>query len=120
MKKLIPLFIFSLLFTFCSDRKEQASNGNIAANTEVAAQKEMLIYGSDECDHCIAFKKKMDSLNISYTFYDVQVDQSKADEMLRKLEEVKFMGYIAFPVVDVEGKVMVNPELKAVMAAVRK
>ncbi len=117
MKKILSILIIVLAFAGCTDNKEQARN---AAAQSTVSQKEMLIYGSNECEHCIAFKKKMDSLDIKYTFYDVQVDQSKADEMLRKLEEVKFMGYIAFPVVDVDGNVMVNPELKKVLAEVRK
>ena len=120
MKKILPILIIALAFTFCNGNKEQARNTEETAAQNTASQKEMLIYGSNECEHCIAFKKKMDSLDIKYTFYDVQVDQSKADEMLRKLEEVKFMGYIAFPVVDVEGDVMVSPELKKVLAVLNK
>jgi len=87
---------------------------------ETATQKEMIVYGSDTCDHCISFKAKMDSLGIKYTFYDVQVDQTKAQEMLDKLAKVNFIGNIAFPVVDIEGRVMVSPEIPMVVGLVKK
>ena len=109
-----------LCFVFmvaCSPSAKEASNGETANGS---GQKQMIVYGSNTCDHCINFKKKMDSLNIKYSFFDVEVDQTKADEMLKKLEEVRFMGYIAFPVVDIEGRVMVNPELSQVMMFVKK
>ncbi len=87
---------------------------------ETTSQKEMIVYGSNTCDHCISFKQKMDSLGIKYTFYDVQEDQTKAQEMLDKLEKVNFIGNIAFPVVDIEGRVMVSPEIPMVVGLVKK
>lgn len=119
MKNLTVLALLALLFTFCNESKEQASNKKEESASAGRTQKEMIVYGSNECEHCITFKRQMDSLNIRYTFYDVQVDQSKADEMLKKLERVNFIGYISFPVVDIEGNIMVAPELKKVIAAVQ-
>jgi len=102
----------------CETKKTEATKSEVI--TEATSQKEMVVYGSDTCDHCISFKKKMDSLGIKYTFYDVVADETKAQEMLDKLEKVNFIGNIAFPVVDIEGRVMVSPEIPMVVGLVRK
>lgn len=102
----------------CETKKTESTKSDVSS--EAYAQKEMTVYGSNTCDHCISFKKEMDSLGIKYTFYDVEADQTKAQEMLDKLEKVNFSGYIAFPVVDIEGRVMVNPEISMVVGLVKK
>lgn len=110
--------VMLLVGTGCETKTAEKAKSEVVA--EKASQKEMIVYGSDTCDHCISFKKKMDSLGIKYTFYDVQVDQAKAQEMLDKLARVNFIGNIAFPVVDIEGRVMVSPEIPMVVGLVKK
>ena len=110
------LWVFVLLLS-CRPVTKDTSENKAA---ESATQKQMIVYGVNTCDHCINFRKKMDSLNIKYTFYDVDADQDKADEMLRKLEAARFMGNISLPVVDIEGRVLVSPELPQVLAFVKR
>jgi len=117
---IIGLAIFCVLLTNegCETKStEAAKKESLEARS---SQKEMIVYGSNTCDHCIDFKRKMDSLGVKYTFYDVEVDQRKADEMLAKLEKARFMGYISFPVVDIEGRVMVSPELPMVVGLLKR
>ncbi|MDF9797052.1 glutaredoxin [Catalinimonas alkaloidigena] len=71
-------------------------------------QKSILVYGSDECSHCVNFKKKLDSAGYTYTFYDVDKDQSYADQMLLKLQQVGFRGNISLPVVVLEDDIKVG------------
>lgn len=108
----LAILFLSLAVLSCSPSGKDENTS--AASSAPASQKQMLVYGSNECDHCINFKKKMDSLGIKYTFFDVNVDESKANEMLAKLQQARFVGNITLPVVDIEGRVMVNPDLQMV------
>ncbi|WKN30733.1 glutaredoxin family protein [Porifericola rhodea] len=95
------------------DSKDKAE-----ADTEQVAQAStILVYGSDECSHCVNFKKKLDSAGYEYTFYDVEKEQKNADEMLLKLQKSGFRGNIHLPVVEVNGNMHVNPELQIIEQA---
>ncbi|WPP51252.1 glutaredoxin family protein [Catalinimonas niigatensis] len=111
--KIIALFIlcFSLQQCMIDGSKESTTT------EQSQDQKTILVYGSDECSHCVDFKKKLDSAGYEYTFYDVEKNQSLADEMLLKVQESGFQGYISFPVVEVNGVVKVNPTLETVKQA---
>jgi len=78
-------------------------------------QTSIIIYGSNSCDHCIDFKSKLDAQKVVYTFHDVEQNQAKANEMMAKTKAANYSGYISFPVVDVGGKLMVNPKVDDVL-----
>jgi glutaredoxin len=105
---IICLFSFFALQACMIDGKEQDTAVTDASNSD-DAQKEIIVYGSDECSHCVDFKNQLDSAGLEYTFYDVEKDQSKGDEMLMKVQRTGFQGYIRFPVVEVDGIVRVAP-----------
>jgi len=88
-----------------------------ASKTEAKDQKSILVYGNVECSHCVEFRDKLDSAGLDYTFYDVEQDQSKADEMLVKVQQTGFQGYIRLPVVEVNGVVRVAPSFDSVEKA---
>jgi len=96
------------------DNQEQQADAN---TVEATPQKTILVYGSDECSHCVDFKDQLDSAGLEYTFYDVEKDQSKGDEMLMKVQRTGFQGYIRFPVVEVDGKIVVAPRFETVESA---
>ncbi|MDH5476305.1 MAG: glutaredoxin family protein [Cyclobacteriaceae bacterium] len=105
MKQLFLLMIVTLSIS-CSNQE--------ATNKETQ-QTSIIIYGSNSCDHCIDFKAKLDAKNIKYTFHDVEQDKTMANEMMAKTKAHNYTGYISFPVVDVGGKLMVNPEVNKVL-----
>lgn len=108
--KIITLFILSISLQQCMmDEKKEST-----ATEESQEQNAILVYGSDECSHCVDFKKKLDSAGYAYTFYDVEKDQYLADEMLLKVQQSGFRGYIRFPVVVVNDELKVNPTFEEV------
>lgn len=117
--KNFKLFVFSFtllvgLQACMVDGKEQKAD---ASSSENENQKTILVYGSDGCDHCVDFKAQLDSAGLEYTFYDVEKDQSKGDEMMLKVQRTGFQGYVRFPVVEVDGVVRVAPTFESVERA---
>lgn len=108
------LLSFFALQSCMVDSNEQKAEASVS---EAQPQKTILVYGSDECSHCVDFKAQLDSAGLEYTFYDVEKDQSKGDEMLLKVQRTGFQGYIRFPVVEVDGKIVVAPKFKTVESA---
>lgn len=90
------------------------SKESAATEESPKTQKSILIYGSDECSHCVNFKKKLDSAGYIYTFYDVEKDQSYADQMLLKLQQIGFRGNISLPVVVLEDGIKVGATFEEV------
>lgn len=99
------LLISSVGFQSCD------SNSNLSSTSD---QKSILVYGSDECSHCVEFKDKLDSAGLSYTFYDVEKDKSKGDEMLLKVQRTGYQGYVRFPVIEIDGEIRVAPDFNQV------
>ena len=77
--------------------------------------KDIIVYGSDNCDHCVEFKAKLDSVGFEYDFRDVEFDQMMAHEMTYKVRRSGVSGGFSYPVIDVEGKILVAPELEEVL-----
>jgi len=102
------LFIIAVFFLSIGCSNQENTN-------ESEQQTSIIIYGSNSCDHCIDFKAKLDSHQLKYTFHDVEQNEAMANEMLAKTRAINYDGYISFPVVDVGGKLLVNPEVNEVL-----
>jgi glutaredoxin len=87
------------------------------STTEAKDQKTILVYGNVDCSHCVDFRDKLDSAGLEYTFYDVEQDQSKGEEMMLKVQRTGFQGYIRLPVVEVGGVIRVSPTFESVEKA---
>ena len=99
--RLLLLIIPVLVIAACASKKEQ---------------KNLILYGSSDCDHCIVFKAKLDSAEIVYEFKDLKIEEKRYDiELLEKIKAADYKGYVHFPVADIEGKIIVKPELEEVM-----
>lgn len=97
--KLFIGFIFVALIYF-GCKPSEIENKTL---TEVApTQKQMVIYGSSECDHCIEFISKMDSMGLMYEFKDVNGNQILTQELYAKIKEFNFTEYINLPVVIID------------------
>jgi glutaredoxin len=131
MKALIISGIFSILFLVagCTDKrpgnedklsinKKDAVAVNPGNNIQESIEpgnvqsRKIIIYGSKECDHCLHFIASLDSAGIKYDFRDVEKDKKLFNEMLIKIQQADIKGYVSYPVLDVEGKIMVRPVFK--------
>lgn len=64
--------------------------------------KKVIVYSTSTCPHCIQAKKFFDDNRIQYENFDVSVDSSKIDEMVKK------SGQMGVPVIDIEGAIIVG------------
>ena len=77
-------------------------------------QKNIIVYGSMECNHCHEFRRKLESKGISYEFRDVDENDAYFIELQNLIRSVNYKGYVNYPVIDIEGEVYVNPEFRDV------
>ncbi len=64
--------------------------------------KKVIVYSTSTCPHCIQAKKFFDDNRIQYENFDVSIDSSKIDEMVKK------SGQMGVPVIDIEGAIIVG------------
>lgn len=103
----IGTFIFiALIFSCESKRKSIDTSDNISLITE----KEVIIYGSANCDHCIEFRQQMDAAKLKYAFKDAEAEEKNYQELMLKIQQANYKGYVSFPVIDIDGKLFVKPE----------
>ena len=86
-----------------------------ACQTSIKQTKEIIVYGSDNCEHCVDFKAKLDSVGFAYDFRDVEFNEFMNNEMVSKVRASGVQGGFKYPVVDIEGKILIAPELQAVV-----
>jgi len=78
----------------------------------------IIMYGSERCGLCSAMKRNLQNNNISFTFYDVNTDSSRNREMWQKVRSVRSGSTsVRFPVMDVNGRVLISPAFSDVQAA---
>jgi len=104
MKKIYGIILLALVAYSCQSN-----------SSSVAQTKSIIVYGSDNCDHCVDFKAQLDSIGYKYDFKDVEFNQVMANEMVSKVQQAGLAGQISYPVIDVEGTILVAPELSAVL-----
>ncbi len=114
-----------VLFQFCSSKKKNVDT-DVISKSNVAQEKTpnslkhtIIIYGSKTCPHCVDFLKKMEDRHIPFIFKDVDEDKSNFDEMYQKIKAIKYAGYINYPVLDVDGKILVRPEFEDLLAMLK-
>ena len=64
--------------------------------------KNVKVYSTTTCPWCIRVKQFLKDNNIIFEDYDVGVDRSRADEM------VKISGQMGVPVLDIDGEVIIG------------
>jgi glutaredoxin len=115
--QILLLFFVGILAINCESKKKSIdTTGNLTPKVD----KTIIIYGSQSCDHCITFRQKIDSLNIKYDFRDAEANENYYNELMFKIQQARYTDYIAFPVVDIEGKLMVRPELDVFLKEYQK
>ncbi|MGD9328220.1 MAG: glutaredoxin family protein [Cyclobacteriaceae bacterium] len=77
-------------------------------------QKNIIVYGSMECNHCHEFRRKLESKGITYEFRDVDENDAYFIELQNLIRSINFKGYVSYPVVNIEGEVYVKPDFRDV------
>jgi glutaredoxin-like YruB-family protein len=62
----------------------------------------VLVYSTPTCPYCVRLKQYLTDNKVVFENYDVGTDQVKADEMVKKSNQ---MGV---PVIDIDGKIIVG------------
>ena len=108
------LFIIVIITTVfaCENKK---SDIDTSKNLTPVVKKKITIFGSENCDQCIEFRNKMDSLNIKYEFKDAEAHERYYQELLLKIQKANFKGYVSFPVLEVDDKIYVKPKFSEFM-----
>jgi glutaredoxin len=99
MKKIIFL-LFIIFGTFFANAQEKKSVGTTPTT---------IVYGSDECHHCIDTKAFLTKNKISFEFFDIDKNPEALKEMLTKLRNAKISTQnLGIPVVDKNGVIYMN------------
>lgn len=122
MIKYVKAFVFtllagSLLFVSCDHKRKSIDT---SGNTILAKDKKIIVYGSENCEHCIAFRKKVDSVAVKYEFKDAEANEKYYRELLFKIQQANYKGYVAFPVVEIDGKLYVRPTFDTFLQLLRE
>lgn len=112
MTKLIRFFFTAALLSTAA-----SFSGTLSAND----RPKILIYGSNGCGFCNAMRKSLNKDKIHFTFYDVNSNNAKNSEMWKKVRTLNpKAASTKFPVMDINGKIMIRPTYKQVKALVSK
>jgi len=112
----VLLFISTIaIFSFCDSKKEKIDTSD---NITPIIEKKITIYGSENCDHCIEFREKADSLKIKYVFKDAEKHEAYYNELVRKIQAAGIPGYISFPVIEIDEKLYIRPEFNKFLSLI--
>ena len=117
MNKSHILFLFITLFLMilvgCSTKNDRPlAEDTYEEEPRKGHQKKIIVYGSMNCIHCHQFLRKLDSGGIEYEFRDVDASDDFFHELRDKIEAIGYTGVIQYPVLDIEGDILVNPTFK--------
>lgn len=109
--KFIGAFILIALIFSCEGKRKSIDT---SGNTYVKTAKVVTIYGSVNCDHCNEFRNQMDAAKLEYIFKDAEAEEKNYRELLLKIQQANYKGYVEFPVLDIDGKIYVRPEFAVI------
>ena len=117
--KILPIvLIIALIGTLIeceSAPKKALNNEQIIAQVK---QKSIVVYGSSQCSHCINLKAKLDSIGLKYTFYDIDVSNQYALEMVERAKVVGYTQGFSIPVVVVNDReLFIAPKINEILIA---
>ena len=115
------LAVFMLLFYSCKDHRHNTNRISTSEKEQVrnehsisGPQKKIVVYGSLHCDECHDLLRKLDSRGIEYIFKDVDSSYDSFKEMNDKLLAIGYDGFVEYPVLDIEGDILIRPEYKQI------
>lgn len=97
MKKLLLLLFFFTAFIPSQLHAQETS------------KKAIIVYGSDDCHHCIDTKAYLKKNNIEFVFFDIDKNATALKEMLAKLRNAGIStSNLGIPVIDKQGVIFTN------------
>ena len=89
--------------------QQLSAQQNQTKTTPAPEKKVMIVYGSDECHHCIDTKKYLKENNIEFVFYDIDKNQEALKEMLFKLKHANIsLNNLSILVIDKQVVIFTN------------
>jgi glutaredoxin len=72
-------------------------------------KEKIIVYGSDNCHSCLDTKAFLKEKNIKFTYYDIDINKQKEQEMLVKLQNANIsIQTLNLPVIDNKGVIFLN------------
>ena len=106
MKKSVVLFLFFITLLNNNLFAQESTKSSTDKSFEKVI---MVVYGSDDCHHCIATKKYLKENNIEFVFFDIDKNPEALKEMLYKLKKANIStSNLGIPVIDKQGIVFTN------------
>ena len=102
--KITGLIILFLSFKFSFS---QVENDNV--NLKEKVYSEIIVYGSDTCHYCIDTKSFLIEKKIKFTYFDIDKNNERLNEMLKKLKGANIpTSNLNLPVIDKGGIIFTN------------
>tara|TARA_R110001606_G_scaffold114435_4_gene241976 strand:+ start:819 stop:1181 length:363 start_codon:yes stop_codon:yes gene_type:complete len=115
-------YLIIVLFSFITLQ----SNAQEVFHQTKESKKEIIVYGSDSCHSCLDTKAFLKDKKIVFTYYDIDVNKEKEQEMLVKLKQANISIHtLNLPVIDNKGAIFLNKGnleefLKVVVKKIKK
>jgi len=77
----------------------------------------LIVYGNEKCGYCKETMRWLDSKGILYVYKDVELYGTNQEEMFLKLDKAGFTSTAYFPVIDVNGQILMKPEFDDITKA---
>ena len=108
---IILTFLIIMTFFTCQTPERQTQEKDSGNPGRYGSEdKNIIVYGSKTCPHCVIFIRELDEADIAYTFKEVDNDDANFKEMYDKIKAINYQGYVNYPVLDVDGEILVAPE----------
>lgn len=86
-----------------------------AAQSPLYDEAYIVLYGRPECSACKDYQKDLDDARISYAFKNID-DTNVQQELYSRMNKAGLnTSYFELPVIDVNGKIAIRPELREVI-----
>jgi len=110
VKKIVSFVIVFLLIANCATAGEIPSEFR---QKNSPYKHPVHFYGSPYCGHCLHFSRNMQKEGIPFIFHNVKASDKANEEMWNLVHSVDSgANSVRFPVLNVNGKVLVSPEYK--------
>jgi glutaredoxin 3 len=99
-------YLIIALFSFITF---QINAQEVVNQTKESKKEKIIVYGSDSCHSCIDTKAFLREKEIKFTYYDIDVNKEKEQEMLVKLQKASISIHtLNLPVIDNKGAIFLN------------
>ncbi len=91
---------------------------SLIVSSHTAPSSEIIVYGNDKCGYCKETIKWLEHQNIPFIYRDVETYETNQEEMFSKLKKGGFTSAALFPVLDVNGQILMKPKFDDIKKAI--